>query len=87
MRSAALRHESFLLLGSGAAGGLLGLAAWVTGVQGVGAVLCALVFGIAAACLYTGWRYWTMSPLIRYRARHSQASPRVGTRQDTHRIE
>ena len=82
-----MRYESVLLFGSGAVGGLLGLAAWVTGVQGIGAVLCALVFAIAAACLYTGWRYWTVSPLTRYRARHIPASSRVHTRQGPRSID
>ena len=81
-----VRYESVLLLGSGAFGALLGLAAWVTGVHGVGAVLCALVFGTAAACLYTGWRYWTGSPLTGYRARHIGTWPHVATREDRHTI-
>ena len=64
-----MRYDSLLLFVAGATGSVLGLAALVTGVQGVAAVLCGLVFAIAAMCVYTGWRFWTESPLNRYRAR------------------
>ncbi|RPI42641.1 MAG: hypothetical protein EHM59_17360 [Betaproteobacteria bacterium] len=70
-----MRLDSYLLLAAGAAGSLLGLAALVTGVQGIAAVLCALVFGAAATCLYVGWRFWTDSPLTRYRQRCHVAIP------------
>jgi hypothetical protein len=70
-----MRYDSVLLMVAGGAGGLFGLAALVTGVHGVAAVLCALVFAIAAACLYMGWRFWTASPLVRFRQRQGLPLP------------
>ena len=68
-----MRFDSLLLAVAGGFGGMLGLAAMMTGVQGVAAVLCGLVLAIAATCLYTGWRFWTQSPLTRYRERRRVA--------------
>jgi membrane-associated phospholipid phosphatase len=70
-----MRFDSVLLLLSGVAGSVLGAAALIAGVHGVGAVLCALVFAIAAACLYVGWRFWAESPLTRFRQRQAAALP------------
>jgi hypothetical protein len=64
-----MHHESILLFGTGGVGLLLGLAALAAGVHGIAAVLCSLVFALAALCLFTGWRYWSHSPLRNYRAR------------------
>jgi hypothetical protein len=61
--------ESMVLFGTGGAGLLFGLAALAAGVQGVAAVLCSFVFALAALCLFTGWRYWSQSPLRHYRLR------------------
>jgi membrane protein implicated in regulation of membrane protease activity len=61
--------ESVLLLGSGGIGLMFGGAALAAEVHGVAAVLCGLVFALAALCLLTGWRYWSQSALVRYRAR------------------
>jgi hypothetical protein len=64
-----MQSESILLLGTGGMGLLLGLAALAAGVHGIAAVLCSFVFALAALCLFTGWRYWSQSPLRHYRAR------------------
>jgi len=68
-----MRYDSVLLFTAGSTGCLFALVTVVVGVEGVAAVLCALVFAIAAACLYTGWRLWTDSPLTRYRERRGIA--------------
>ncbi|MCC6531732.1 MAG: hypothetical protein IT531_04220 [Burkholderiales bacterium] len=61
-----MRSDSITLFITGAIGAVLGFAALLAGVQGVGAILCGLVFAIAALCLLTGWRFWCGSPLTRY---------------------
>ena len=66
-----MRNDSTILLMTGAIGGLLGLAALLADVSGVAAVLCGLVFALAALCLVTGWRFMSESPLTRYRERRS----------------
>jgi hypothetical protein len=62
-------NDSTILLATGAVGGLLGFAAVLVDVSGVAAVLCGLVFGLAALCLFTGWRSLGANPLQRYRDR------------------
>jgi hypothetical protein len=64
-----MRNDSTILFSTGAAGGLLGFAALLADVSGVAAVLCGLVFALAALCLFTGWRFLNASPLARYRER------------------
>ncbi|MGH8663289.1 MAG: hypothetical protein ACREUX_03395 [Burkholderiales bacterium] len=65
-----MRSDSMILIGTGVVGGILGLAALLADVTGVAAILCGLVFALAALCLFTGLRFMTASPLARYRARH-----------------
>ena len=67
-----MRFDGFVLFATGIAGGLLGCAALLAEVQGVGAVLCALVFALAALCLFSGWRFWSASPVTRYRRRRTR---------------
>jgi hypothetical protein len=58
-----------ILIWTGIVGGMLGLAAVLADVSGVAAVLCGLVFALAALCLVTGLRFLNESPLARYRQR------------------
>ena len=64
-----MQSDSVILIWTGVAGALLGLAALVAGVSGLAAVLCGLVFALAALCIFTGLRFWSASPLVRYRER------------------
>lgn len=64
-----MRSDSMILIWTGLLGGLLGLAAVVAEVDGVAAILCGLVFALAALCLLTGLRFRSQSPLARYRER------------------
>jgi hypothetical protein len=64
-----MRSESMILIWTGIVGGMLGLAAVLADVSGVAAVLCGLVFALAALCLFTGLRSLSESPLARYRER------------------
>jgi hypothetical protein len=64
-----MRSDSMILIWTGVLGGLLGLAAVLVDVSGVAAVLCGLVFALAALCLFTGLRFLNASPLARYRER------------------
>lgn len=64
-----MQSDSIILIGTGVIGVLLGLAALLADVSGVAAVLCGLVFALAALCLFTGLRIWNASPLVRYRQR------------------
>src|SRR5688572_5261318 len=50
---AVMRSESMILIWTGIVGGMLGLAAVLADVSGVAAVLCGLVFALAALCLFT----------------------------------
>ena len=65
-----MRSDSMILIWTGIIGGMLGLAAMLADVSGVAAVLCGLVFALAALCLFTGLRFLSESPLARYRERH-----------------
>jgi hypothetical protein len=65
-----MRSDSMILIWTGIVGGMLGLAAVLADVSGVAAVLCGLVFALAALCLFTGLRFLSESPLTRYRERH-----------------
>jgi hypothetical protein len=67
---AGMRSESMILIGTGIVGGILGFAAVLADVSGVAAILCGLVFALAALCLFTGLRFMSASPLARYRTRH-----------------
>ena len=69
-------NDSTILFATAAFGGLLGLAALVVDVSGVAAVLCGMVFGLAALCLFTGWRFLSASPLTRYRDRQQSSDAR-----------
>jgi hypothetical protein len=69
-------NDSTILFATGAVGALLGFAAVLVDVSGVAAVLCGMVFGMAALCLFTGWRFLSASPLPRRGDRH----PPDGTR-------
>jgi len=71
-----MRNDSTILFSTGAVGALLGFAALLADVSGVAAVLCGLVFGLAALCLFTGWRFLTASPLARYRERQRPSDTR-----------
>jgi hypothetical protein len=62
--------DSIILIGTGVVGAMLGSAAVLADVSGVAAVLCGLVFALAALCLFAGLRFMSASPLARYRARH-----------------
>jgi len=62
-----MQFDRLILLCTGAIGVLLGLAALLADVSGVAAVLCGLVFALAALCLFTGWRFWDGSNLTDYR--------------------
>ena len=71
-----MRNDSTILFSTGAVGGLLGFAALLADVSGVAAVLCGLVFALAALCLFTGWRFLDVSPLARYRDRQRSSDTR-----------
>lgn len=69
-----MQNQGTLLIGTGGVGLLFGFAALAAGVHGVAAILCSLVFSLAALCLFSGWRHWSQSPLTRYRARRLQSA-------------
>jgi hypothetical protein len=71
-----MRSDSTILLSTGTLGALLGFAALLADVSGVAAVLCGLVFALAALCLFTGWRLLTESALTRYRERQRPSDTR-----------
>lgn len=73
-----MHSESILLLCTGGVGLLFGLASVAAGVHGIAAVLCSFVFALAALCLFTGWRYWSQSPLRHYRARELRRREQCG---------
>lgn len=70
-----MRNESVMMFTTGAFAGLLGSLAVLAEVDGVAAVLCSIVFAIAAACLFTGWRFYARSPLARFRGERSIKMP------------
>lgn len=67
-----MQSDSMILIWTGIVGVVLGLAALLAGVSGVAAVLCGMVFALATLCLFTGLRFWSASPLVRYRRRRLQ---------------
>ena len=71
--------DSIILMGTGVFGAILGFAAVLADVSGVAAVLCGLVFALAAMCLFTGLRFLNASPLARYRARHRLRNSNFGS--------
>ena len=75
-----MRFDSLMLFAAGVTGAVLGLAVLASGVHGVAAVLCGFVLVIAAMCIYTAWRFWTDSPLNRYRERRRMAVAAIARR-------
>ncbi len=64
-----MHSDGLVLLITGGIGCLLGLAAMLADVSGVGAVLWGLVFSLAALCLFAGWRFWSAPQVERFHER------------------